>query len=116
MGLRPNDPRIYHTIGVKAYNLEVDIRKITTYTQITKYFYKISGLEKITTELYEFLIDLQLNLEPAMKRCAWNYGMENCEKVWGVMAVKKCPAGYTRFGCCTCVLPCPSGFYDEGEM
>lgn len=32
------------------------------------------------------------------------------------MSVKKCPKGYQRFGCCQCVLPCPStDFVDQGQ-
>jgi len=32
------------------------------------------------------------------------------------MSVKKCPKGYERFGCCQCVLPCPSSdFVDMGQ-
>lgn len=54
-------------------------------------------------------------MEPALKRCEVSNGKGNCEKVFGIMAARKCPVGYYRYGCCTCVRPCPKGFYDNGE-
>ena len=30
------------------------------------------------------------------------------------MAFKKCPIGYRRHGCCTCVIKCPGQFKDIG--
>lgn len=55
-------------------------------------------------------------MQPAMSQCESQNGIGNCDLVWGVLAVKKCPLGYIRYGCCTCVKPCPRGFYDNGEI
>jgi len=60
---------------------------------------------------------LRLNLDPALKRCERVNGKDNCTELWHTMAVKACPRGYDRFGCCNCVLPCPgSGFVDRGNF
>merc|ERR1711941_108038 len=51
----------------------------------------------------------------AMKRCENMNGKGNCENVWYIMAVKKCPDGYTRLGP-HCVIPCPEGYTEDGEL
>lgn len=59
---------------------------------------------------------MNLDLRPALKRCEAIHGHKNCLTLWGTLAVKKCPRGYNRFGCCQCVLPCPSvDFVDVGQ-
>jgi len=53
------------------------------------------------------LVDVNLNLEPAVTRCDAINGPNECVPLWGAFAVKRCLRGYVRFGCCQCVLPCP---------
>lgn len=49
----------------------------------------------------------------AIQRCENTNNGSECEAYMGTMAVKKCPAGYWRNGCCQCVIPCPEGYWEE---
>ena len=48
-------------------------------------------------------------------RCEADNGRKKCEIIWNIMAIKKCPVGYVRYGCCACNLPCPNGMFDYFE-
>jgi len=80
----------------RTYNVE---KMLLTYHQLT------SSLK----------IDIQscgLNLKPALARCEKAYGVDKCEVFGPTLAVRKCPVGYSREGCCRCVVDCPdSDFY-----
>lgn len=116
--LRPNDKRIYTTVGTEAYLLEIIIKKIKyeQYITIEKYLEKIAGLKKMSYSLEKWLLYLGYNLEPATRKCEAQWGVGRCENVWNIMVAQKCPEGYMRYGCCTCVIPCPEGYYDNGEL
>jgi hypothetical protein len=65
--------------------------------------------------LHKFIGANPLNLNMAIKRCHNQYGGDTaCEPYLGTMAVKKCPSGYMRIGCCQCVIPCPRGYWPDG--
>lgn len=51
-----------------------------------------------------------LSLAPAMKRCESVHGTSNCQAITPTYVGPKCPQGFVREGCCTCVSECPSGF------
>lgn len=65
--------------------------------------------------LHDFIRKNPLSLTMAVKRCENQYGGNTrCESYLGTMAVKKCPSGYMRIGCCQCVIPCPRGYWPDG--
>lgn len=65
--------------------------------------------------LNKFIGANPLNLNMAIQRCHNQYGGDTaCEPYLGTMAVKKCPSGYMRIGCCQCVIPCPRGYWPDG--
>jgi len=70
----------------------------------------------ISASLEKWLRYLNLDINNAMKRCENMNGYGNCENVWYIMAVKKCPEGFNRLGCCTCVKSCPEGYKENGEL
>jgi len=77
---------------------------------------KLTLIKTLPAKTKRSLETLKLNLDPALKRCERVNGKGMCTELWMTMAVKSCPRGYDRFGCCNCVLPCPgSGFIDRGN-
>ena len=54
----------------------------------------------------------------AIKRCENQYQGKSskCQPLMGTMAVKSCPSGYERNGCCQCVVPCPAGYWEHGGL
>lgn len=67
------------------------------------------------TILKDFIKTHPLNLSMALTRCNNSYGKNaQCEPYLGTMAVKKCPRGYMRVGCCECTIPCPRGYWSDG--
>lgn len=77
---------------------------------------KITMVKILPPETQKMLRDLNLDLRPSLARCERIHGKNSCINLWGTMSVKKCPRGYERFGCCMCVLPCPSSdFVDVGN-
>jgi len=70
----------------------------------------------ISATLEKWLRYMNLDIINAMNRCENMNGTGNCENVWYILAVKKCPEGYNRLGCCTCVKSCPAGYKEVGEL
>ncbi len=67
---------------------------------------------QLTSSLKIDIQSCQLNLKPALARCEKAFGVDKCEVFGPTMAVRKCPVGYSREGCCRCVVDCPdSDFY-----
>lgn len=56
--------------------------------------------------------ECEMNLDPALRRCEQVNGSGTCEAVYRsdtkklAYYAKKCPNGYSRYGCCKCVKRC----------
>ena len=70
----------------------------------------VAKLKNPPVYLLNKLKKIELDLSNTMKKCEAHYGHGNCENVWNVLSVKKCPDSYKRYGCCECNLPCPLEF------
>lgn len=84
---------------------------ITDFNELTTRLMHINELDE---SIQKRIKDIHLNLNAARTRCENVH--ENCVELWGTMAVKSCPKGYERVGCCKCALPCdtPRGFLEDG--
>jgi hypothetical protein len=84
---------------------------ITDFNELTTRLMHINELDE---SIKKRISDLHLNLNSARTRCENVH--ENCVELWGTMAVKACPKGYERVGCCKCALPCDTsrGFIEDG--
>lgn len=66
--------------------------------------------DSLTESMKKDVRNCGLSLAPAMKRCESVHGTSNCQAITPTYVGPKCPQGFVREGCCTCVSECPSGF------
>ena len=70
---------------------------ITDFDEVATRLIHINELEP---SIRKRIQGLHLKLDEAIKRCKAIH--QECEGMYGTMAVKKCPDGYERVGCCKC--------------
>jgi hypothetical protein len=85
------------TSGIVAKVLDSTGLAITDFNELTTRLMHINELDE---SVQKRIKDLHLNLNSARTRCENVH--ENCVELWGTMAVKACPKGYERVGCCKC--------------
>ena len=128
LAYKANYSKHRQTSHVSVLDIEVGTPKKTTSQLVNKILdytgLAITDFNELTTRLMHIneldesiqkkIKDLHLNLNAARTRCENVH--ENCVELWGTMAVKACPKGYERVGCCKCTLPCDTarGFEEDG--
>lgn len=90
---KPNDKSLYKTTGIDAHLISHQIKKIqpNDFASISRFIPKIAGMDKLSFSLQKHILYLNLNLAPSLARCEASNGVGSCERVFGIMAVRKCP-------------------------
>lgn len=75
---------------------------------------RLVHINELAPEIREQIRAVGLDLTMALARCEATHG--KCVTLYGTMAVKACPVGYERVGCCKCSLPCNTtlGYIEDG--
>jgi hypothetical protein len=75
---------------------------------------RLIHINELVPEVRERIQALNLDLSAAVGRCEAVH--DHCDTLYGTMAVKSCPEGYERVGCCKCTLPCDTarGYSEDG--
>ena len=75
---------------------------------------RLVHIQELAPEIKQRIKDLHLDMSMAMARCEATHG--KCVILYGTVAVKACPTGYERVGCCKCSLPCNTtlGYVEDG--
>lgn len=75
---------------------------------------KLLHISDLPPKKRQSILDLRLNLSPAVSRCQSLYHPQPCSPLYGAMAQVSCPLGLQRIGTTSCALPCPAHLIEDG--
>lgn len=100
------------TVEVPKTNEDIIIKDMLIEIQRTYNVEKmLLTYHQLTNSLKEDILSCKLNLNAALARCEKSYGVGQCEAFGPTMVTRKCPVGFSREGCCRCVVDCPDSEY-----
>ena len=100
------------TVEVPKTNEDIIIKDMLIEIQRTYNVEKmLLTYHQLTNSLKEDIQACKLNLNAALARCEKSYGVGQCEAFGPTMVARKCPVGFSREGCCRCVVDCPDSEY-----